>query len=274
MRERRSFLILTASMVLLATLSAGFLLQRAGATVGETSSAGVQLFQALAAVQLLVLLVTTPLCTAGAISGERERRTWELLLVTPLSAFGIVCGKLVSGVAFNVLLLFASLPLFGLVAYISGFGVDELVHLYIVFLATALLLGTVSILVSAVTRTRRAAIIASTCIAFVLGAGVTLLAAILENWGTQLYSPPGPQGPQLLPLAGLTPLAQIDPFVALGSVLPGTSGGSFLGGLATVHHAFGLPLTAPLWLVYAGIAAAASAAILALTARMVRREVR
>jgi ABC-type transport system involved in multi-copper enzyme maturation permease subunit len=274
MRGWRSIAIISAYMAVLGAIAIGFLVQQAGPTAGQSSSVGIQLFQALAGFQLFLILFITPASTAGAISGERQRQTWDLLLVTRLSTFGIIWGKLVAGLAFNVLLIFASLPLFSLVFLFGGVAPDDIFHLYVVFLATVLLLGTASLLVSALTRRLAAAMIISNVIALILGVGITLLAAYLENWGNQQYSVPGPQGPHLLPLAPLTPLAQVDPFVALASALPGNDGGSFLGGLGTVHHAFMLPVTLQLWSVYAIIAAVASALMLALTTYAARHEPR
>lgn len=262
--------VICTSMALLGAIALGFLVRHAGPPVGQTSAVGVQLFQALAAFQLILILLLTPASTAGAISGERQRETWDLLLVTRLSTFGIVWGKLVAALAFNLVLIVASLPIFGPAFILSGVGPDVILHVYVVYLATVLLLGTGSLLVSALTRRPAVSTIVSTAVALVLAVGLSLLAASLDHWGTQQYSLPGPAGPQVLPLPPLNPLAQLDPLAALASALPGTSGGSYLGGLASVHHAFGLPVTMQLWSAYAILATGASFFILVLTVRVAR----
>ncbi|HLJ69042.1 MAG TPA: ABC transporter permease subunit [Chloroflexota bacterium] len=269
MRGWRSIAVVSAYMLVLGVIAISFLVQEAGPTAGQSSQIGVQLFQALAGVQLFLILFVTPASTAGAISGERQRQTWDLLLVTRLSTFGIVWGKLVAGLAFNVLLIFASLPLFSLVFLFGGVAPNDIVNLYIVFLATVLLLGTVSLFISALTRRLAAAMIISNVVALILGVGITLLAVYLENWGTQQYLP-GPTGMQAVPSPPLTPLAQLDPFVALASALPNGSNSSFLGGLGMVHHAFGILGTLHLWAVYAICAVLISAALLALTTYFAR----
>jgi ABC-type transport system involved in multi-copper enzyme maturation permease subunit len=269
-RGWRPLAVITACMGVLGAVAAGFLLEQAGATVGQPSSAGVQLFQVLGACQFALILFITPASIAGAICGERQHRTWDLLLITRLTTLGIVWGKLVAGLAFNVLLIVAPLPLYGLACFFGGVAPDYIIRLYLVFLATVLLLGTVSLLVSALTRRIAGAMIASNMIALVLAAGITLLAASLENWGTLQYATPGLEGPQVSALPALTPLAQLDPIVALASALPGTGGSSFLGGLSTVRHAFGSSLTLEIWSVYSIIAVAASALMVALTVLAVR----
>src|SRR5579872_1615541 len=114
MRGWGAVVLITLYMLVFGLIAGGYLIEQAGQTVGQASGVGVRLFVALSSLQLLLILLITPSSTAGAISGERQRQTWDLLLITRLSTFGIVWGKLVAGLAFNVLLIFASLPLFSL----------------------------------------------------------------------------------------------------------------------------------------------------------------
>lgn len=141
MRGWRSTIIITVYMAVLGVIAVGFLMQQAGTTSNQSATVGVQLFQALSIFQLFLILFVTPATTAGAISGERQRQTWDLLLVTRLSSFGIVWGKLLAGLAFSLLLICASLPLFSLVFLFGGVSPDDVLHTYVVFLVTVLLLG-------------------------------------------------------------------------------------------------------------------------------------
>ena len=271
MRGWRSTIILTVYMAILAAIAIGFLVKQAGPATDQSSQVGLQLFQALAFFQLLLILFITPASTAGAISGERQRQTWDLLLVTRLSSFGVVWGKLVAGLAFNVLLILASLPLFSLVFLFGGVAPDDILHTYVVFLATILLIGVVSLFISALSRRLAVTMIVSNVVALAMGGAISLLALYLEDWGQQTFRPPyGPNGPTPVPLPSLTPLAQIDPLAALASALPDTGGGSFLGGLNPIHHAFGLHFTLDLWAAYALLATAVSILLIALTTLLVR----
>ena len=60
-------------------------------------------------VMLLASLVVGIRCS-GAITGERERQTWEALLLTPLSARQVVRGKLwgIMGASYWYLLAYAA----------------------------------------------------------------------------------------------------------------------------------------------------------------------
>lgn len=246
MRGWRSIVVLVAYMAVLGLIAIGFLIQQAGPSTNQSSQVGLQLFQVLAIFQLFLIMFITPASTAGAISGERQRQTWDLLLVTRLSTFDIVWGKLVAGLAFNLLLIFGSLPLFSLVFLFGGVAPEDLLHVYIVFLVTVILLGMISLFISALTPRLASAMILSNVVALLLGIGVSLLSLYLENWGQQNYITSNNGPPQQVPAPPLTPLAHLDPFAALASALPTTDGTSFLGGLGKIH----LPLlhgTIPLW---------------------------
>lgn len=81
-------------------------------------SLGVFFFFFAGLVQLL-FLVDVGVAAAGAISKEREARTWPILLATPLEAREIIWGKAVGAFRRNLPLL-APLPLLYLFAFVWG----------------------------------------------------------------------------------------------------------------------------------------------------------
>jgi ABC-type transport system involved in multi-copper enzyme maturation permease subunit len=246
----------------------GFLMQQQGPVANQSSQVGIQLFAALAIFQLFLILFITPATVAASISGERQRQTWDLLLVTRLTPFGIVWGKLVTGLAFSVLLLFASLPLFSLVFLFGGVAPEDILHTYLVFLAMIVLLGSVSLLVSAATRRVAVSMIVANVVALTLGVGISLLAVYLQSTEqTPYYGGPGGPPPQ----PPLTPLAEVDPLIALLSTLPQGSGSSMLSTrLGTVRHALMLPWTMPMWETFVILAAVLTALCLAVSTLLIR----
>lgn len=269
MRGWRSTIIITIYMAVLGVIAIAFLVQQTGPTTNASSMIGVQLFQALSIFQLFLILFVTPATTAGAISGERQRQTWDLLLVTRLSSFSIVWGKLIAGLAFSLLLVFASLPLFSLVFLFGGVAPDDVVHTYLVFLVTVLLLGMTSLCVSALTPRLAVSMILSNVVALLLGVGLSILTAYLVSV-SQTVPVCGPNGCSPPPQPVMTPFAQIDPLVALLSALPNGTGGTLLGGIGVIHHAFGLPFRIPVWEAFSIIAVIVSLLLLALTTLLVR----
>jgi len=104
------------------------------------SSMGILLFTFLILFQIVLLAFITPALTSGAISGERERQTIDLLFVTPLAPFSIIWGKLLASMSFVVLLLVLSVPIFSLVFLFGGIELDQVVYAFAVTGATALML--------------------------------------------------------------------------------------------------------------------------------------
>jgi ABC-type transport system involved in multi-copper enzyme maturation permease subunit len=75
-----------------------------------------------------------PALTAGAITGERERQTYDLLRTTLISPRMLVLGKLVSACAYLFLLVFAATPIQALAFLLGGIGPEE------IFVSTLILL--------------------------------------------------------------------------------------------------------------------------------------
>lgn len=115
----------------------------AGFTVGRT------FFKILFYSQAVMMALITPALTAGAISVEREQRTFELLRGSILRPGAIVWGKLASSVSFVVLLLTSSLPLLSLCFLLGGVSPGEVFFAYLLLIADAFLFGAIGLCWSA-----------------------------------------------------------------------------------------------------------------------------
>src|SRR2546429_5549295 len=135
---------------------------------GSSGNLGQLLFTFLILFQVALLAFITPALTSGAISGERERQTLDLLFVTPIAPFSIIWGKLLASMSFVVLLLILSIPIFSLVFLFGGIELDQVVYAFAVTGATALMLGLVGIAFSSFFRRTLAATVAAYGTPFVL----------------------------------------------------------------------------------------------------------
>ena len=115
----------------------------AGFTVGRT------FFKILFYSQAVMMALITPALTAGAISVEREQRTFELLRGSILRPGAIVWGKLASSVSFVVLLLTSSLPLLSLCFLLGGVSPGEVFFAYLLLMGDAFLFGAIGLCWSA-----------------------------------------------------------------------------------------------------------------------------
>ncbi|MBQ9196585.1 MAG: ABC transporter permease subunit [Clostridia bacterium] len=134
-------------------------------------------YAAMMAFQFFLLLLVTPAMTAGAISGERERQTLDLLLVTNTGSLRIVLGKLLESLGLMLLLIFATLPAMCLVLVTGSMTLAQVLVGLLFLGVTAFAMLSVGMLCSALLRRTVAATVAAYLAVFAIGL-VTLLPLI------------------------------------------------------------------------------------------------
>ncbi|MCQ1530612.1 ABC transporter permease [Lutispora saccharofermentans] len=121
----------------------------------------------LAIMQFVLISFIAPALTTGAISGEREKQTLDLLLCTRMTPFSIVIGKLFASISQIILLIVASLPIFSIVFLFGGISFKELLELFGFFIIIAITFGSIGIFYSCYfKRTTAANVLAYGTIAF------------------------------------------------------------------------------------------------------------
>lgn len=216
-RGWRPVALLTAYLGALALAVAGFLALtgQSGGTIQPTT--GLTLFSTLSTGAVLLLALITPALTTGAISGERERRTFDLLLVTRASALGLVAGKLLGALAYILFLLAAALPAFAVVYLFGGVPPLYLGMTLAVAAVTAVSFAALGLLLSAIFRRTLLATVVAYLIVFILTFGLPVVGT-LSGLGRSPGVPPW--------------YANLSPLTALGSVLPNGASGPIVGGTA------------------------------------------
>ncbi len=104
---------------------------------------------------ILLVLVTlfAPVLSVGAIAGERQRQTLNLLLITLLPAHSIVRGKLVSALIYLGLLIAAVWPLVLVGAVLGQVAVAELLVATLLLGVTTLAFTAIGLFVSSRSKT-------------------------------------------------------------------------------------------------------------------------
>ena len=82
--------------------------------------------------QFCLVALMAPTFAAGSITGEKERKTYEMLLASPLRPSTILVGKLLSSLGYLVILIVSSLPLMMLCFLLGGISLSEIVRAYLV----------------------------------------------------------------------------------------------------------------------------------------------
>ena len=167
MRGARAFVVLTVYLVLLSCFTSAiyyaFTLNVGTPTGGlDMAELGKTVFASVVLIEIFMVALITPAFTAGAISGERERKTYELLRATLLSARQLVSGKLAAAMTYMLLLIMAAVPLESLAFVMGGVVVEELALALVILLVTAFACASVGLFFSSIARTT----LASTALAY------------------------------------------------------------------------------------------------------------
>jgi ABC-type transport system involved in multi-copper enzyme maturation permease subunit len=122
-------------------------------SINERSRFAGSFFSSFMTLQFVVILLLTPLYTAGAIAEEKERRTLELFFVTDLSNREIVLGKLASRLAKLFLLLLTGLPVVSLLEILGGVDPNMVIAGFVASAMLMLSVGSLSIFASVAAAT-------------------------------------------------------------------------------------------------------------------------
>ncbi len=144
-------------------------------------------YNVLAILQFCLLMFIIPPMTGGAVSGERERQTLDLLLCTNFHPLSIVLGKMSATVAHAMLLITASLPIMGTVFLFGGIRLRDLLLLMAFYLVTALFVASMGIFYSTVFRRSTVAIIMSYLTLGALSVGTFVFMAMYYVFRHSLY---------------------------------------------------------------------------------------
>jgi ABC-type Na+ efflux pump permease subunit len=118
------------------------------AELGETARFGQVLFQISVLVELVLLVFFAALSAASAVSQEKDRRTFVLLLLTDMRDYEIVLGKLVGALLPITALLLTSVPVLSLYLLLGGIAPGQVVQAAVVLLTTAFAAGSLGGLVA------------------------------------------------------------------------------------------------------------------------------
>ncbi|MEP6776477.1 MAG: ABC transporter permease subunit [Chloroflexota bacterium] len=119
---------------------------------GQSSQIGKTIFGVLVGFQTIMVALLTPAFTAGAITSEREQKTYDLLMTTLLPARSVIFGKLGAALAWVALLILAVAPLQSLAFMFGGVSPEEVILSQVVLLMAAVLFASIGIFWSTVVK--------------------------------------------------------------------------------------------------------------------------
>jgi ABC-type transport system involved in multi-copper enzyme maturation permease subunit len=199
MRGPRAFVVLTTYLLLMSGFVTLLYVVYVASTNNVYSNPSGQLigkfvFGAVVGIELLLVCFIAPAFTAGAISGEREHQTYDLLRTTLISASQLVLGKLASALSYILLLLVAALPLQSLAFLLGGVALEEVLIATALLVATAFMFGTSGIFFSSFMRRTLASTVLTYAFALLATLGLPLILLALVPLNSFLFynATPGP----------------------------------------------------------------------------------
>src|SRR5689334_762282 len=111
--------------------------------------------------QFILASLMAPSFAAGAITGEKERMSYEMLLATPLRPGAIVLGKLFAALCHLGILVICSLPIVMLCLPLGGVHIYEVGAAYIGMICSVGLFGMISLWASGYFRRTSASLVVS-----------------------------------------------------------------------------------------------------------------
>lgn len=153
MRSLRTLIVVLAYVGVLLVIAAIMLRGMFGSSVSlYTMQRSVTCYAVLAVVQFVMLILIGPAMASGAIAGERERQTLELLLVTNTRSFRIAVGKVMESFALLALLIVCGMPVMCLTMVAGGVTLVQILVSMLFLLAVAFGTVSVGLFSSALTR--------------------------------------------------------------------------------------------------------------------------
>jgi ABC-2 type transport system permease protein len=210
MRGRRAFVVLTVYLLAMSGfISLVYLAYSSSASTPfgpDPRQAGKAVFAAVLGLQVILVTFIGPSFTAGAVSGERERQTYDLLRTTLLSANAFVMGKLISALSYVFLLIIAAIPLQSIAFLLGGVSPIELILSQVLIVVAAVTFAFYGLFCSTSLRSTLAASVATFAGTLFLTIGMPIIVLIASAFLGPVLFGGSPSGATqaFLALAGLT----------------------------------------------------------------------
>ncbi len=148
LRTNRAFLLLAVYQLLLAAVVLVAWPNDARLDLTTNPPSAQKLVNLFFLGQYVIASLIAPSFAAGAITGEKERRTYEMLLASPLRPGAIVLGKMVASLTHLGMLILASLPIIVLCLPLGGVSVYEVLAAYLGLIVSVILFGAIGVFCS------------------------------------------------------------------------------------------------------------------------------
>lgn len=136
----------------------------------------IKLYTSMAYIEFGMVMLIIPATTAGAITGERERKTLDIMLVGNRHARTIVIGKFMANMRLIFIVMLSSIPIISMVFVYGGIKFVNLLQLFAIIMVAGAYIGSIGIFCSSVCKKTTSAIM----MAYAAFIGLTILTVALN----------------------------------------------------------------------------------------------
>ena len=133
--------------------------------------------------QYVIASLMAPSFAAGTITGEKERKTYEMLLASPLRPTAIVFGKMVASLTHLGMLILASLPIIVLCLPLGGVSIYEVLAAYLGLIVSVIVFGSIGVACSSYFGRTASSLVVSYLVILPMVMGGVLFWRFLEEQG-------------------------------------------------------------------------------------------
>jgi len=225
-RAPATLFVCTAAAVMIGLMLLSSGVQGAG-SVEQFAQIGRGYYRVMLSLEGVIVLLLAPLLTAGVISREYERQTIESLILTRLSAWEILAGKLVTSLGFFAMVLLCLAPVLVITSLLGGVSLPEIVFGKLLLLTIACCSGAMGCFYSASNRNSISATIITFFMSLVwLGIVIPLLTVILPTaWYMRRMELHGEEKGSCLQIASTLILSVLSLLLLLGLFFSGLEQG-------------------------------------------------
>ena len=177
------------------------------------------------ALQFFLIVLVAPALSACSIAGERERQTFDLLLITGIGVLRIILGKLMEHFAFLLLLIVGSFPIMMLANVTGGMPVSDILMIMLFLAIIAFAALSVGMVVSTLFKRSLSAIVVTYLAVFAIGISTWIMARceILASDSYEMLCELETASPATV-LASIPKTIFLNPAVMLVMLLAGETG--------------------------------------------------
>lgn len=184
LRTFRAFLLLLAYQVLLAAIVYFAWPQVERLDLSQDQEAARRLFDLLFLGQFVLASLMVPSFAAGTLTGEKERKTYEMLLASPLRPGAIVIGKLLAALAHLALLIFTSLPIVMLCLPLGGVSLYEVLAGYLILMLSVATFGMITVACSGFFQRSASSLVVSYLLILPIALSGAMFWQIMEDYAS------------------------------------------------------------------------------------------